>query len=384
MKKIIATFALSLMGMGLISGCNPTATDTLAKETLYGFQAATSVSLLSSSNLELITTPSSIKYAQNPREATDEEELVFDINKYIGIMEQLLSDDEAPIVVNLVTSDRSEYTYKMEVTTNYLTGESNTYILYYNELSEDEIEEVTSSEVEQPQAMKLRRGNHDKGTGQNNDWCNGPRSDETDQTSRPINDRGRDYDEDDRDDFMNQDGLGELNRHRNEWQNHHGHRIGERNEDGELINLEGIVVLGETEYALVGTTSDHATSFFIALDELNWIRMHQVVTDNMTKYMIGSMIDGVMSRIAFKAQIEEGRIKVSLFTLKDGEVVNYAFRKFVRNDVEVIMIRIIEEGKVTHVTVYPELDAETGEITYTYEFFESGRDYCVNGPRQGR
>lgn len=383
MKRIVATLSLSLLGAGLLAGCTPATADTLTKETLYGFQAATSVSLLAGTDLEAISPLPTIKYAVDENEPTDEEEIVFDINKYIGIMEQLLSDDEAPIIVDKVVSDREEYTYKMVVTTNYLTGDSATYILYYNELSEEEIEEVSSSIPEA--AIKFRRGNdNDNGRGHNDGWVNGPRSDEEVGIDDPINERGRGYDEGDRDQFIGQGGFGELNEHRNEWRNHHGHGIGEFNEDGELINLEGIVVLNEVEYALVGTTSEHATSFFISLNETNWIRMHQVVTDNMTKYMIGSMIDGVMSRIAFKAQIEEGRTKVSLFTLKDGEVVNYVFRKMVRNDQEVIMIRVVEEGTVTHVIAYPELNTETGEVTYTYEFFESGHGYGFRGHHHGR
>ncbi|HOJ45030.1 MAG TPA: hypothetical protein PK340_03255 [Bacilli bacterium] len=389
MKKIVATLSLSLLGAGLLAGCTPATADTLTKETLYGFQAATSVSLLAGTDLEAISPLPAIKYAEGEDEPTDEEEIVFDINKYIGIMEQLLSDDEAPIVVDSVESDREEYAYKMVITTSYLTGDSATYILYYNELTEEEIEDVSSSiedsedtSIPEP-TMKFRRGD-DRGNGHNDGWVNGPRSDEEVDSEDPVNERGRGYDEEDRDDFLGQGGLGELNEHRNEWQNHHGHGIGEFNEDGVLINLEGIVVLNEVEYALVGTTSEHATSFFISLNETNWIRMHQVVTDNMTKYMIGSMIDGSMSRIAFKAQIEEGKTKVSLFTLKDGEVVNYAFRKMIRNDTEVIMIRVVEEGTVTHVIAYPELNEETGEVTYMYEFFESGHGYGFRGHHHGR
>jgi hypothetical protein len=402
MKRAIAALALGMLGVGVLAGCATTQEDAVVtKESLYGFQAATAVSLLTDTDLEAIA-PAITEVKMEADSETDpgdevdevpsEEEELLDINQYIVIMEQLLSDEEAPIVVASQTSDREEYAYKLVVTTNYLTGESASYILYYNELTEEEIDEATSSEIvtdseetSLPDSEPLARRGEDNNQGNNgnggnqNDWRNSANGTGGYNETDPINERGRDSDRADHDQFLGEGGLGELNQTRDEYHNHENCGLGERNLDGELINLEGIIVIDEVEYALVGTQGENATSFFVSLNETNWIRMVQVVNDNVTKYMINTSIDGVMSRVAFKAQIEEDSFKVSLFILNNGEVTSYSFRKMTRNDVEVIMIRIIEGDTVTHVIAYPSLDEVTGEVIYTYEFFESGHGYGYRG-----
>jgi len=385
------------MGVGLLAGCTP-ATDEVTKESLYAFQAATAVSILGDADFTIDgNTLPTIKYADGS-ETTDteeviEEEQVLDINKYIGIMEQLLSDDEAPIIVATEESDRPEYTYKLIVTTNYLTGESASYTIYYNELTPEEIEVISSEEITSEETSLVlseplgRRGNNnnngnngDKG---NNDWCNGPRSDNTPTSEQGEEMYGRDFDMDDHEEFMMGEGVGELEQVRDEFHNHHGHGMGDHNEEGELINLEGIIIVDEVEYVLVGTQGENATNFFVSYDENNWMRIVQVVNDNMTKYMISQSIDGVMSRIAFKAQVEDDKVKVSLFILNDGVVVSYSFRKVVKDGQEFLFIRIIEDNVVTHVKATPTIDPETGETVYTYEFFESGHGFGFRGHHHG-
>jgi len=402
MKKTIATLAFALLGVGLLAGCDPTTdVNVVAKEDIYAFQAVTAVSMLTDGEVELVNSPlPTIKYLDDSEDTSEvvdevedegEVEVAFDITKYIGIMEQLLSDDEAPIIVNSLESDNELYTYKLEVTTNYLTGDSVTYVLYYNELTEEEIEVIETSEIEDSEetsletseevstplaAIKARRGG--RGNDEENDWRNNPGSG-TFMDTDEIDQRGRMGDMADHDEFLAEGGLQTLTQTRDEYQNHHGHGVGEFNEDAELINLEGIIIIDDVEYSLVGTRGDNATSFFVSLNETNWIRMVQVVNDNMTRYMMNSSIDGVLSRIAFKAQIEDDKTKVSLFLLEDGVVTSYSFRTMVRNDQEVLMIRVIEDETVTHVIAYPSVDETTGEVTYTYEFFESGHGYGFHG-----
>jgi len=390
MKKTIATLALGLLGVGLLAGCNPTTDiNVVAKEDIYGFQAVTAVSMLTDGDAELVDSPlPTIKYLDDSEvtevvEEEEEVEVAFDITKYIGIMEQLLSDDNAPIVVNSVESDNELYTYKLEVTTNYLTGESVTYILYYNELTVEEIEEIVSSEIDTSEEITVAQGSPlsrrgGKGNDEENDWRNQPGSGNFMDTDE-IDQRGRMGDMADHNEFLAEGGLQDLMQTRDEFHNYEGCGIGDYNQDQELINLEGIIIIDEVEYSLVGTQGENATSFFVSLNETNWIRMVQVVNDNMTKYMMNSSIDGVLSRIAFKAQIEDDKTKVSLFLLEDGVVTSYSFRTMVRNDQEVLMIRVIEDETVTHVIAYPSVDETTGVVTYTYEFFESGHGYGFHG-----
>jgi hypothetical protein len=381
-----------MLGVGILAGCAMTEEAALTKESLYGFQAATAVSLLTDTDLEAIAPAITEVKMEADDEIDDgsEEEVLFDINKYITIMEQLLSDEEAPIVVNSQTSDREDYAYKLVVTTNYLTGESATYVLYYNELTEEEIEDATSSEIDDSEETALlifeplsRHGNDNGHNGDQdhdqNDWRNSSNGEGGYDDDDSIDERGRDSDRGEHDQFLDEGGLGELNQTRDEWHNHENCGLGDRNLDGELVNLEGIIVINDVEYTLVGTQGENATSFFVALNETNWIRMVQVVNDHVTKYMINSLIDGIMSRVAFKAQMEENRFKVSLFIVNDGVVTSYSFRKMIRNDIEVIMIRIIEGETVTHVIAFPSLDEVTGEVIYNYEFFESGHGYGCRG-----
>ena len=152
MKK--KNFALSiLVSLLILGGCstlNSSDVDTEKKseyvteindvDDVYGFSALTSASLLSQFDMSAETNASK---AMNLAWNEVGEEEIEKINYYVNLFESLLSD-EGVLSSNISNSDIEEFDYMMTISTKSLLGETQSYVLYYNEVIidvEDEIEE---------------------------------------------------------------------------------------------------------------------------------------------------------------------------------------------------------------------------------------------------
>lgn len=152
MKKKLLTI-IGLLSLFVIVGCsnktsNVPNSSSLLKNTeeIYGFEAITSINLLelaiTSEQAPLSTNSCSYSIMKLGYEDSITDDEINEINKYLGIMEQMLGDDE-PICVVDETSERPEYTNKMTISTKDINFNVHTYELYYNEftISDDEIED---------------------------------------------------------------------------------------------------------------------------------------------------------------------------------------------------------------------------------------------------
>jgi hypothetical protein len=152
MKKVIVLF-ISFIVIFVAAGCSkdPASIDLLrSTKEIYGFEAVSSISLLGSMDNDYQQSPLSnnaFNYASTnlgyKKEVTEDE--INEINKYLGIMEQMLADGK-PISIANETSDRAEYNNKMVISTSDLNLNNYNYVLYYNEVILNEDEEANSDE----------------------------------------------------------------------------------------------------------------------------------------------------------------------------------------------------------------------------------------------
>ncbi len=388
MKKLMSGLLFATLSAGLLAGC---AIDTTTKvfdtqTEVYGFQTASAISLLHDVKFADPTTETSTsgdsssetssESSETPSEETSsedsssedvtEEVTTVDVTKYLGIMEQLLSD--SPIDMVSEASDKAEYAFKLTVTTTDLNGLTSTFVLYYNELIDEsetsseeasseettEVSEEVSSEVVSSEGLinpMLKGGGHHG-------------HDDEDGYFGDMGNRG---------DSENEMGEGsELGEpEENEYRDHHEHMYGD--DDTDDTTLEGIVIVNDVTYDLVGEKDEDEISFFVSIDENNWIKIAQEVNDSEEKYKYTIMTDGVKTRMSFKIETDDEGTKVTLKETIGADVYSYKFYKTTDDEGnEVIFIIAFEDGIVTHIKVTATVDETTGLTTYTYVTLESG------------
>lgn len=153
MKKIILTavFGLTLL---LFVGCTPKATTNPVFENtkdVYGFEAISSLSLLSNvttsqTEQKLTNTAYSNYLKLSANDVTEEE--IDEINHYLELVEQMLSDDK-PLDVVTEISDREGFEHKMVINTKDLSLNTYTYVLYYNETPLNELEYEEDKDIDE-------------------------------------------------------------------------------------------------------------------------------------------------------------------------------------------------------------------------------------------
>jgi len=417
MKKLWTSLLFATMSAGLLAGC-ATSTNTAtrvfdSKNDVYGFETVSAISLLhdvkfaddssitdSSSTESSSETPTSEEPSseeptsseETPIDETPVEETV-DVTKYIGIMEQLLSD--SPIQMVTEASDLPEYTTKMTITSTDLNGLTSTFVLYYNEIveetpvdssetsSEATSEESSSTEVSSDStpvssegettmtAGATKKGEHMGGHHGGGDEGDGYFGD----SGMGGDHHGQDHDSEDSEEASETESEGEEN----EYCDAHEHQYGD-SEDGDETTLEGIIIVNGVTYDLVGEKDGTELSFFVSIDENNWIKIAQDVNDTEEMYKYTIMSDGVKTKMSFKIENDDEGTKVTLKETIGADVYSYKFYK-TTDDAgnEIIYIIAFEDGIVTHIKVTATIDETTGETTYTYVTLETGHTHEDHG-----
>lgn len=404
-KQIFTSVLFAALGTGLLAGCStatrtvaPLAADT-ATSVVSGISLLSDSSFASSSDDSSSEIPTSLSSESSSSEDSSSETPIssdtdssetpvstVDLDKYLGIMEQLLSD--SPIKMVAETSDREGYAYKLTVTTTDLSGTVSTFVLYYNEVASDtngtsssepvssetttesSSAEVASSDTtlvssESSSAYTMMGGATKKAPARGNDSEEDTEEDVAWQENYDKNGYGNVSDED-----------------RHGYEHFHGdHEVGEVDEEtGDMINLTGTVVVNGTEYELVGHKNDTETSFFVSIDEHNWIKVSQDVSDGSSAYRYMICSDGVFTKVAFRITIDDSGTRVTLRQTIDHLTYSYKFYKTTDNEGnEVIFIIANENGVTTHLVVFATVDPTSGDTTYTYTEFETGQTHEGHG-----
>ena len=165
MKKLLVFF-VSFLALFAVVGCTTQSSQAVDKlgstDEVYGFEALTSINLLDSmvpsEAAPIKANTFTYAYAKLGYEEVITEEEINEINKYLGIMEQMLSDDK-PITIVDETSDRPEYMNKMVISTKDLNLNVHTYVLYYNEVALADTELADTEVVEEDEDNKPEEQN---------------------------------------------------------------------------------------------------------------------------------------------------------------------------------------------------------------------------------
>lgn len=145
MKKLLLPILITI-GMITLLGCQ-----NKNQKSDYFCTKIDNISYQTLSSIKLLETKS--ETSKNRRLKTNNTEEVLEkttIDKYLDLMNELLSSNQG-ISTNEKTSDKSEYTHMIEITTKKLQGQTSTYILYYNEttktIKEEKDEQETITEI---------------------------------------------------------------------------------------------------------------------------------------------------------------------------------------------------------------------------------------------
>ena len=345
MKK--KNFALSiLVSLLILGGCstlNSSDVDTEKKseyvteindvDDVYGFSALTSASLLSQFDMSVETNASK---AMNLAWNEVGEEEIEKINYYVNLFESLLSD-EGVLSSNISNSDIEEFDYMMTISTKSLLGETQSYVLYYNEVIidvEDEIEEDITDEEEV--------GN------------------EVESVDEIVE-----------------------NYHSKVKEVRHLDRIRDKIDEVSTL-IEGIMIVGEEHYEIKGVRIAHETftktSFISFIDRFNYVRVSHMSNEDKENFKYRIVKDGKIESISdINVKNVESKTEIKLRLYENGSYDDYSFKKIEEEGKQLIKIRIIKDRNVIDIKVFIITDEETGETLYRYHFFD-GQEFfkCRN------
>ncbi len=345
MKK--KNFALSiLVSLLILGGCstlNSSDVDTEKKseyvteindvDDVYGFSALTSASLLSQFDMSAETNASK---AMNLAWNEVGEEEIEKINYYVNLFESLLSD-EGVLSSNISNSDIEEFDYMMIISTKSLLGETQSYVLYYNEVIidvEDEIEEDITDEEEV--------GN------------------EVESVDEIVE-----------------------NYHSKVKEVRHLDRIRDKIDEVSTL-IEGIMIVGEEHYEIKGVRIAHETftktSFISFIDRFNYVRVSHMSNEDKENFKYRIVKDGKIESISdINVKNVESKTEIKLRLYENGSYEDYSFKKIEEEGKQLIKIRIIKDRNVIDIKVFIITDEETGETLYRYHFFD-GQEFfkCRN------
>lgn len=345
MKK--KNFALSiLVSLLILGGCstlNSSDVDTEKKseyvteindvDDVYGFSALTSASLLSQFDMSAETNASK---AMNLAWNEVGEEEIEKINYYVNLFESLLSD-EGVLSSNISNSDIEEFDYMMTISTKSLLGETQSYVLYYNEVIidvEDEIEEDITDEEEV--------GN------------------EVESVDEIVE-----------------------NYHSKVKEVRHLDRIRDKIDEVSTL-IEGIMIVGEEHYEIKGVRIAHETftktSFISFIDRFNYVRVSHMSNEDKENFKYRIVKDGKIESISdINVKNVESKTEIKLRLYENGSYEDYSFKKIEEEGKQLIKIRIIKDRNVIDIKVFIITDEETGETLYRYHFFD-GQEFfkCRN------
>lgn len=301
-KKLFLTLVITFVGVVLI-GCTSSSKENFnfsSNKEVYGFEAMSAGFLLNNVSTQdeapLANTEQGTLTTLKEREVTEEQ--IKKINEYLGIMEQMLGDEENPLNVVTIESDREGFEQKMIITTKDINFNEIEYILYYNEIIENEIDDDEEEE---------------------------------------------------------------------------------KDEDELESRLEGVLIVGENEFEVVGEKEidgdEMKVSFEARIDSKNWVKIEQEVESDETEFKYIVCVDGVKNVTKISIEKENDEVKMRLTFVEDKDKTQYFFKVENENNKKVIKIKVVNKELSAVIRVYVTTNPETNEVTYEYKFVETGQSF---------
>jgi len=130
-RNIIILIAVLALGIFIHYGCTNKTSKSIGTKDLVTFSALSSANILSNTesvNLSLESSSSSLMKLSSTVDDIDMDK----VNSYLQMMENMLVDD-GPILISESVSDKEGYAKKLVFESKDLSGNKETYILYFNE-----------------------------------------------------------------------------------------------------------------------------------------------------------------------------------------------------------------------------------------------------------
>ena len=130
-RNIIILIAVLALGIFIHYGCTNKTSKSIGTKDLVTFSALSSANILSNTesvNLSLESSSSSLMKLSSTVDDIDMDK----VNSYLQMMENMLVDD-GPILISESVSDKEGYAKKLVFESKDLSGNKETYTLYFNE-----------------------------------------------------------------------------------------------------------------------------------------------------------------------------------------------------------------------------------------------------------
>lgn len=148
-------------------------------------------------------------------------------------------------------------------------------------------------------------------------------------------------------------------------------------------SLVGIIIVGEKEYNVTGKEeSENGNSEFVFTafsDKDNWVKVKQETDEQESKFKFTVCENGQISSTEMKLEEEKNELKFTLVTKTNTTTTKYQFKQSTEDNQTVIHIKVVDENISANIKVFVSTDSETGEVTYTYKYVETGQSFEKKG-----
>jgi hypothetical protein len=352
----------SLMMFGLLVGCNFNAypssnanSDHIEDQIIetYAMQSFIGVKLLSTAlESPYVGSPTGDSRLNDTSSGLEEDSIIDNVTQYIELMDTLLAMDSKPMNFEYLTSDNDLYAYQVRFTLKDLRDFEQTYTIYYNYQTVEDINDTGDSESEET-------------------------SNQFPIIETPFYRHHNQEDDEDRfnHDHFSTDRLMDRT-DINDFTNHRGRKVGDQLENDRVV-IEGIVIIEDLIYELIGieviTESMQMMKFFIALTDQHWIKIQSRVGEHGEGSMIAIKNNEGFYKMHYQVMQNNLRTRIMLRTLINGVLSSYMFHKTIDGfGNSLIRIKVINGQTILHIVARGIIDNETGDIVYQIQVRETG------------
>lgn len=317
MKKLALILTTFLIAVGVLACGAPSNLDVFGENAdIYAFSAISSVDLLASPQTQTTSDALAVTLADEADPIVADE--LDELNRYLNMMEKFLGESNGFTFV-AEASDRPEYAHKIVYSTVDMAGDAVVYILYFNEVLDDESVATSMTDL--------------------GETTTEPEEEDEEETE------AEEEDETDEDEFENQE-----------------------------TRITGILVIGDLEYAVEGKKeieeNEEKIRIRSELDELNYVEVVSKIEDGERKFEYTVSVDGVVSISKVKIEQEDNEQKIVLKFVSGEAKGEYTFKQETEDGETILKIAykledngVTEEGEIKVLVV---VDPVTGETTYSY------------------
>lgn len=256
-----------------------------------------------------------------------------ELNTYIAMFQPFLEENDEAIKTEVLVSTNEDYEFELHYNLLQLDGTYVEYVIFYNVL--EVIEEVVEEEIVEPADTE-----------------------EADETEEPADTENPEDEEETEEVEAAEEAL-----------------------DDNTIKLEGMMIVANTEYTLVGTVSveeGETKTVFTASNETAQVKMVEKLEDNETKFLFEVKENSeVVSRTQVKLEVTEEETSIKLKFYEGDFKADFKFNREVEEDQVVIKIMYTINGERGMIFATEQTDEE-GNVYYELRIKPDGKEERID------